>query len=106
MNSFSVMMRLDSGNVRIEKNHAIAAISGQSLGTTEVWDGKLEVTEWWTRVSLNQGMLYQRKVLESYQIGLHQPQSNVFDESVDRYVPNSLVLKGWQELVSVEVENV
>lgn len=106
MNSFSVMMRLDSGNVRIEKDYAIAAISGQSLGTTEVWDGKLEVTEWWNKVSLSQGMLYQRKLFEDYQIGLHQPQSNVFDESVNRYVPNSLALKGWQEVVSVEVENV
>lgn len=52
MNHFSVMIKLDRGKITIQEKNILATISGQSLGTTEVWDGRINLQESMESISL------------------------------------------------------
>lgn len=58
MNNFSVLIRLESGKAMISKDNAIAAISGQSLGSNEEWDGKIKVDETWNRIDISKLFMF------------------------------------------------
>lgn len=84
MNNFSVLIRLESGQAMIGKDHAIAAISGQSLGSTEAWDGKIKIDESWERVNLTNSNLL-RRLEDDYKIERQVPKPIMLNEEVSRF---------------------
>ena len=95
MNHFSVLMRLESGRVRIEKDHAIAVISGQSLGSTESWDGRLDINDWWQAIPLDQISLFNGNFKETVNIQQTSPVQNSFNYEIERFRYKGLSLRGF-----------
>lgn len=92
MNNFSVLIRLESGQAIIEKDNAIAAISGQSLGSTEAWDGKINVDDTWKRIPLPQ-MLLLRALKDKFNLEMQTPTPIIFNEKVKRFNCKSVLFK-------------
>lgn len=92
MNNFSVLIRLESGKATIEKDNAIAAISGQSLGSTEAWDGKINVDDTWKRIPLAQ-MLLLRALKDKFNLEMQTPTPIIFNEKVKRFNCQSVLFK-------------
>ena len=44
-NIFNVYMRMESGNGNVETGNCLAAITGQSMGAGEAWDGEIRIEE-------------------------------------------------------------
>src|SRR5699024_10221185 len=84
MNNFSVLIRLETGQAMIEKDNAIAAISGQSLGSTEAWDGKIKIDESWKKIKLEHSFLI-RKLKDEYKVERQVPKPIMFNEKVSRF---------------------
>lgn len=95
MNHFSVLLRLESGKVRIEKDHAIAVISGQSLGSTESWDGRLDVNDWWQAIPMNRISLFNRQLKENVNIQKSSPVQNSFNYEIKRFRYKGISLRGF-----------
>lgn len=104
MNSFSVLIRLESGQAMIGKDNAIAAISGQSLGSTEAWDGKLKIDESWMRIELSHSFLL-RKLKAEYKVERQVPRPLVFDEKVGRFKYQGLMLGKYTEEITTEFKD-
>lgn len=104
MNNFSVLIRLESGQARIGKDNAIAAISGQSLGSTEAWDGKLKIDESWKRIELSHSFLL-RKLKAEYKVERQVPRPLVFNEKVERFEYQGLVLGKYKEEINAEFKD-
>ena len=83
MNNFSVLIRLESGKAMISKDNAIAAISGQSLGSNEEWDGKIKVDETWSRVDISK-LFMCRGLKEKYDIKVETPKNIIFSEKIQK----------------------
>lgn len=83
MNNFSVLIRLESGKAMISKDNAIAAISGQSLGSNEEWDGKIKVDETWSRVDISKLFMF-RGLKEKYDIKVETPKNIIFSEKIQK----------------------
>ena len=104
MNNFSVIIRLESGQAMIGKDHAIAAISGQSLGSTEAWDGKLKVDESWKRIELSHSFLL-RKLKAEYKVERQVPRPLVFNEKVGRFKYQGLMIWKYKEEITTEFKD-
>ena len=104
MNNFSVLIRLESGKAMIGKDSAIAAISGQSLGSTEAWDGKLKVDESWKIIELSHSFLL-RKFNAEYKVESQVPRPLVFNEKVERFKYQGLVLGKYKEEITTEFKD-
>ena len=92
MNNFSVLIRLESGQATIEKDNAIAAISGQSLGSTEAWDGKINVDDTWRRLPLPQ-MFLLRTLKDKFNLEMQTPTPIIFNEQVKRFNCQNVLFK-------------
>lgn len=104
MNNFSVLIRLESGQAMIGKDNAIAAISGQSLGSTEAWDGKLKIDESWKIIELSHSFLL-RKLKAEYQVERQVPRPLVFNEKVGRFKYQGLMLGKYTEEITTEFKD-
>ena len=104
MNNFSVLIRLESGQAMIGKDNAIAAISGQSLGSTEAWDGKLKIDESWKIIELSHSFLL-RKFNAEYQVERQVPRPLVFDEKVGRFKYQGLMIGKYTEEITTEFKD-
>ncbi|MFQ9968173.1 MAG: hypothetical protein ACLRU4_08030 [Peptoniphilus sp.] len=104
MNNFSVLIRLESGQARICKDNAIAAISGQSLGSTEAWDGKLKIDESWKRIELSHSFLL-RKLKAEYKLERQVPSPIIFNEKVGRFKYQGLMLGKYKEEINTEFKD-
>ena len=104
MNNFSVLIRLESGQAMIGKDNAIAAISGQSLGSTEAWDGKLKIDESWKRIELSHSFLL-RKLKAEYKVERQVPRPLVFNEKVGRFKYQGLMLVKYKEEITTEFKD-
>lgn len=104
MNNFSVLIRLESGQARICKDNAIAAISGQSLGSTEAWDGKLKIDESWKRIELSHSFIL-RKLKAEYKIERQVPRPIIFNEKVGRFKYQGLILGKYKEEINTEFKD-
>lgn len=102
MNNFSVLLRLENGKASIEKDNAIAAISGQSLGTTEAWDGKINIDESWDKVSLN-NLFVLRKLIDRYEIKKESPKPLNINERISRFTYEGLKFGALSENTSIEL---
>ncbi len=51
-NTFNVYMRCSGGSTFVDTGFCIASISGQSMGASAAWDGKIEVEEYTQRFSI------------------------------------------------------
>ena len=54
-NTFNVYMRIAGGSAFVDTGFCIASISGQSMGASAAWDGKIEVEEYVERFILGTG---------------------------------------------------
>ena len=104
MNNFSVLIRLESGQAVIGKNNAIAAISGQSLGSTEAWDGKINIFESWDRIKLNHMFVF-RKIIDEYNVEVQFPKSVIFNESIKRIKYQGLKFGKYKEEISTVLKD-
>ena len=104
MNNFSVLIRLESGQAMIGKDNAIAAISGQSLGSTEAWDGKIKIDESWKRIELSHSFLL-RKLKAEYKVERQVPRPLVFNEKVGRFKYQGLMLGKYKEEITTEFKD-
>ena len=104
MNNFSVLIRLESGQAMIGKDNAIAAISGQSLGSTEAWDGKIKIDESWKRIELSHSFLL-RKLKDEYKVEKQVPRPLVFNEKVGRFKYQGLMLGKYKEEITTEFKD-
>ena len=84
MNNFSVLIRLESGKAMISKDNAIAAISGQSLGSNEEWDGKIKVDETWNRITIG-NMTMLKRIKEKYNLTTQEPEKFSVNEKINRF---------------------
>ena len=84
MNNFSVLIRLESGKAMISKDNAIAAISGQSLGSNEEWDGKIKVDETWNRITIGD-MTVLKRIKEKYNLTTQEPGKFSVNEKINRF---------------------
>ena len=84
MNNFSVLIRLESGKAMISKDNAIAAISGQSLGSNEEWDGKIKVDETWNRITIGD-MTVLKRIKEKYNLTTQEPEKFSVNEKINRF---------------------
>lgn len=103
MNNFSVLIRLETGQAMIGKDNAIAAISGQSLGSTESWDGKIKIDESWKKIKLEHSFLL-RKLGEEYMVERQVPKPIMFNEKVARFKYEGLKLGNLNEELSYELK--
>lgn len=94
MNRFSVLIRLESGQARIEQDQAIAAISGRSLGTTEVWDGKITIDEMWKREPLLASFGMKKQISDSLVVRFNQDQSTALQDIFQRQRLGGMSLRG------------
>ncbi len=104
MNNFSVLIRLESGQAMIGKDNAIAAISGQSLGSTEAWDGKIKIDESWKRIELSHSFLL-RKLKADYKVERQVPRPLEFNEEVGRFKYQGLRLGKYKEEITTEFKD-
>lgn len=104
MNNFSVLIRLESGQALIGKDSAIASISGQSLGSTEVWDGKLRIDESWHKICLGDSKLF-RRIKETYEIERQAPSPLQLLETVSRLKFEGLTFGHLSEGIENELKN-
>ena len=104
MNNFSVLIRLESGQAMIGKDNAIAAISGQSLGSTEAWDGKLKIDEAWKRIELSHSFLL-RKLNAEYKVESQVPRPLVINEKVGRFKYQGLILGKYKGEINTEFKD-
>lgn len=104
MNNFSVLIRLESGQAMIGKDNAIAAISGQSLGSTEAWDGKIKIDESWKRIELSHSFLL-RKLKAEYKVERQVPRPLVINEKVGRFKYQGLILGKYKEGITTEFKD-
>lgn len=104
MNNFSVLIRLESGQAMIGKDNAIAAISGQSLGSTEAWDGKIKIDESWKRIKLSHSFLL-RKLKADYKVESQVPRPLEFNEEVGRFKYQGLRLGKYKEEITTEFKD-
>ena len=104
MNNFSVLIRLESGQAMIGKDNAIAAISGQSLGSSEAWDGKLKIDESWKRIELSHSFLL-RKLKADYKVESQVPRPLEFNEEVGRFKYQGLRLGKYKEEITTEFKD-
>ncbi|MDU2375009.1 hypothetical protein [Anaerococcus vaginalis] len=104
MNNFSVLIRLESGQAMIGKDNAIAAISGQSLGSTEAWDGKLKIDESWKRIELSHSFLL-RKLKAEYKVERQIPAPIIFNEKVGRFKYQGLMIGKYTEEITTEFKD-
>ena len=104
MNNFSVLIRLESGQAMIGKDNAIAAISGQSLGSTEAWDGKLKIDESWKKIELSHSFLL-RKLKADYKVERHIPTPIIFNEKVGRFKYQGLMIGKYTEEITTEFKD-
>lgn len=104
MNNFSVLIRLESGQALIGKDNAIAAISGQSLGSTEAWDGKLKIDESWKIIELSHSFLL-RKLKADYKVERQVPRPIIFNEKVGRFKYQGLMLGKYTEEITTEFKD-
>lgn len=84
MNNFSVLIRLESGKAMISKDNAIAAISGQSLGSNEEWDGKIKVDETWNRITIG-NMTVLKRIKGKYNLTTQEPEKFSVNEKINRF---------------------
>lgn len=104
MNNFSVLIRLESGQAMIGKDNAIVAISGQSLGSTEAWDGKLKIDESWKKIELSHSFLL-RKLKADYKVERHIPTPIIFNEKVGRFKYQGLMIGKYTEEITTEFKD-
>ena len=104
MNNFSVLIRLESGQAMIGKDNAIAAISGQSLGSSEAWDGKLKIDESWKKIELSHSFLL-RKLKADYKVERQIPTPIIFNEKVGRFKYQGLILGKYKEGITTEFKD-
>lgn len=104
MNNFSVLIRLESGQAMISKDNAIAAISGQSLGSTEAWDGKIKIDESWKIIELSHSFLL-RKFKAEYKVESQVPRPLVLNEKVGRFKYRGLMLGKHTEEITTEFKD-
>lgn len=104
MNNFSVLIRLETGQAMIGKDNAIAAISGQSLGSTEAWDGKITIDESWKKINLAHSFAL-RKIRDKFQVGLETPEPIIFDEHIKRFQFEGLKIGSLKEQIDFEFKD-
>ena len=104
MNNFSVLIRLESGQAMIGKDNAIAAISGQSLGSKEAWDGKININESWKRIDFNHASLL-NKLKDEYKVERQVPKSIEFNEKIERFQYQGIKLRNYKEEVNTELKD-
>lgn len=104
MNNFSVLIRLESGQAMISKDNAIAAISGQSLGSTEAWDGKIKIEESWKKFTFSNLFLFSN-LLDYYKVEKQEPTKTEFKEKVERIKFNGIKLGNYKDKITTEIKN-
>ena len=104
MNNFSVLIRLESGKAMIGKDNAIAAISGQSLGSTEAWDGKIKIDESWKKIKLSHSFLL-RSLKGEYKLERQIPRPIILNERIERFKYEGLKFVDYKEKVATEFKD-
>lgn len=56
-NIFNVYMRVSGGTGTVDTGNCLAAITGQSMGAGEAWDGEIKIEEKFTRFPVGAGMV-------------------------------------------------
>ena len=67
-NTFNVYMRCSGGGAFVDTGFCIASISGQSMGASAAWDGKIEIEEYTQRFGIggiSTGILHMKALDES-----------------------------------------
>lgn len=105
MNSFSVLVRLESGEAFIDKTHAIASISGQSLGTTDTWDGKLTIDESWRMITLTNKNYFDQKIRDGVIVKQQNPIQSSFHQEIPRFQSKGLTIKGFYDQSEVQLND-
>ena len=65
-NIFNVYMRCEGGTAAVDTGMCIASISGQSMGASAAWDGRIDVEEYIELFRLNDGTLDGRIQMKSF----------------------------------------
>ncbi|MHC5099394.1 hypothetical protein ACYSNN_05955 [Peptoniphilus genitalis] len=89
-------------NLNVEKGECI--LLGQSLGSTEAWDGKLKIDESWKKIELSHSFLL-RKLKADYKVERQVPRPLVFNEKVGRFKYQGLVLGKYKEEITTEFKD-
>lgn len=103
MNNFTVLLRLESGLGKIERDGAIAAISGQSLGSTEAWDGRIIVDESWKKLYLSFNFLLSN-LKDKVEVIQEKPTPTSFTENLKRFQYEGLRFGGMRDEITVELK--
>ena len=104
MNNFSVLIRLESGKAMIGKDNALAAISGQSLGSTASWDGKIKIDESWKKIKLSHSFLL-RSLKGEYKLERQIPRPIILNERIERFKYEGLKFVDYKEKVATEFKD-
>lgn len=106
INRFTVLLEADQGKVHIENGQIIAAISGQSLGSQDVWDGKIKISEMLHRFLLQGALSPHVKIRDRMEVQNLQRHDQVHFESVRPCSLTGLSLRGMEEYITTEVDYV
>ena len=61
-NTFNVYMRCSGGTAHVDTGFCIASISGQSMGASAAWDGRIDIEEYIDRIPIGTGALAGRLI--------------------------------------------
>lgn len=106
VNRFTVLLEVDQGKVTIETGQIIAAISGQSLGSQEVWDGRLKVSERLPLLPLQADLSLRSKVRNRTEVKNLQKMSQGHIDIVKPFSLGGIFLKGLEDQITMEVDHV
>lgn len=106
LNKFTVLLEIDQGKVCIDENQIIAAISGQSLGSQEVWDGRIQLSERVNRLSLRSDLSLGSNIKGRVDVQGTRPNSQHYHDQLERLPLTGLALHGFQEQHTMEVDHV
>ena len=70
-NIFNVYMRCEGGTAAVDTGMCIASISGQSMGASAAWDGRIDIEEigWLTLTSVGDCKLNSETLLSLWALG-------------------------------------
>ena len=84
-NTFNVYMRCSGGSAFVDTGFCIASISGQSMGASAAWDGKIEIEEYTQRFdigAISTGILHMKALDESVDTRLIEIMNKDYTDSL------------------------
>ena len=92
INTFSVILKVEDGEVVIEKEGIVASISGESLGGNAPWNGKIKISETLARVPFRQNKL--KTFTEVINVNVENSTNTQLEESFRKIQYRGLKLGG------------